>query len=31
VTPAHMREAARRYLVPEGRTIVTMVQAEDGR
>jgi zinc protease len=28
VTPAHMREAARRYLVPEGRTIVTLVQAE---
>lgn len=29
VTPEHMREAARRYLVPEGRTIVTMVQAEE--
>jgi zinc protease len=28
VTPEHMREAARRYLVPEGRTIVTLVQAE---
>ncbi len=28
VTPEHMREAARRYLIPEGRTIVTIVQAE---
>jgi zinc protease len=28
VTPGHMREAARRYLVPEGRTTMTMVQAE---
>jgi zinc protease len=28
VTPEHMREAARRYLVPEGRTTITMVQAE---
>jgi zinc protease len=28
VTPEHMREAARRYLTPERRTIITMVQAE---
>jgi zinc protease len=28
VTPEHMREAARRYLVPEGRTTITIVQAE---
>jgi zinc protease len=28
VTPEHMREAAMRYLTPEGRTIITMVQAE---
>jgi zinc protease len=28
VAPEHMREAARRYLVPEGRTTITMVQAE---
>jgi zinc protease len=28
VTPEHMREAARRYLTPERRTTITMVQAE---
>jgi zinc protease len=28
VTPEHMLEAARRYLTPERRTIVTMIQAE---
>ena len=28
VTPEHLREAARRFLVPEGRTTVTLVQAE---
>ncbi|MFW6330487.1 MAG: M16 family metallopeptidase [Gemmatimonadota bacterium] len=29
VTAEHLREAARRYLVPETRVTVTMVQAED--
>jgi zinc protease len=28
VTPEHMREAARQYLIPERRTTITMVQAE---
>jgi zinc protease len=28
VTPEHVREAARRYLVDSGRTTITMVQAE---
>ena len=28
VTPEHLREAARQYLVPEKRTTVTMIQAE---
>jgi predicted Zn-dependent peptidase len=29
VTAEHLREAARRYLVPEKRVTVTMIQAED--